>query len=94
MQRKAHIDRVRMRTNTNTTCIELTMPIAVFGRDLFGLAPPPPTKWLGAALDGRRARLPMALAGLPRAILVLLEAVPGLGLPRGIALPGRRAVAT
>ena len=54
------------------------MPMAVLARVLFGLAPPPPTKWLGAALEGRWALLPAALVGLPRAILVLLEAVPGL----------------
>ena len=69
-------------------CLILTMPMAVLGRVLFGLAPPPPTKWLGAALEGRWALLPAALVGLPRAILVLLIAVPGLW--RTIALPGRR----
>ena len=70
--------------------------MAVLGRVLFGLAPPPPAKWLGAALEGLSPLLPgpaAALVGRPRAILDLpLEAVPGLW--RGIALPGRRIGAT
>ncbi len=82
---KVHINLIRQK---DIVCLVLTMPMAVLGRVLFGLAPPPPTKWFGAALDGRWALLPTALVGLPRAILVLLVAVAGLW--RTIALPGRR----